>query len=205
MAAKMESYVDHVRGHRDKGKRARVAEDDVEEDDEFEYDDIQVPKSVLQACKRSFISADEARIKAAAQFFSSTALMALLCHHDRVLFVVNMHSAGEKQHYALVLIEMLFQHLPADIRVGILYDIGCQLHRSCLKWHFLDRYIHRIIFAVSVFHAFGHQWACQLRYHPRLRDGFGFTNGEGCERFWWSIAFLISSLRVCGVSRTHVL
>jgi hypothetical protein len=55
-------------------------------------------------------------------------------------------------------------------------------------------------FAVSVFHAYGHQWPCQLVYHPRKRQGFGLTDGEGCERFWSSIRILIPVLRVSGVS-----
>lgn len=194
----MEAYVDHIRDR--PAKRARATKNDADEEDGFEHEGLQVPKSALKGCEASFTAADEERVKGSTQFFSSTALMSLLCRHDRVLFVANMHSAGEKQHYVLVLIETLFQHLPPTTRVGILYDIGCQLHRSCLKWHFLDRYMDRLVFAVSVFHAFGHLWACQLRYHPRLREGFGFTNGEGCERFWWSISFLIACLRVCGVS-----
>ncbi|KAG6905540.1 hypothetical protein DXG01_002083, partial [Tephrocybe rancida] len=52
---------------------------------------------------------------------------------------------------------------PPPYRVGLLYDIGCQTKRSCIKWGFLDRYIERIIFGISVFHAFGHQW-----YHQHL-------------------------------------
>lgn len=59
----------------------------------------------------------------------------------------------------------------------------------------------RIIFAVSVFHAYGHQWACQLVYHPRKCVGFGLTDGEGCERFWSEIRRLIPCLRVSGVRK----
>jgi hypothetical protein len=73
------------------------------------------------------------------------------------------------------------------------------LHRTCIKWSFLNRYLHRLIFAISVFHAFGHRWACQLVYHPRKCEGFGLSDGEGCERFWHSISKLIAYLRVCGV------
>ncbi|EDR02003.1 uncharacterized protein LACBIDRAFT_310171 [Laccaria bicolor S238N-H82] len=62
------------------------------------------------------------------------------------------------------------------------------LHRSCVKW---------------VFHVYGHQWACQLIYHPRKCTGFGLTDGEGCERFWSSIKLLIPSLRVSGYY-THI-
>lgn len=93
----------------------------------------------------------------------------------------------------------LFQHLPHDIQVGLLYDVACAFERSCLKWGFLSPFMDRIAFAVSVFHAFGHEWACQLLYHPRKRVGFGYTNGEGCERFWQSIRHLIPHLRISGV------
>ncbi|EJD39760.1 hypothetical protein AURDEDRAFT_40155, partial [Auricularia subglabra TFB-10046 SS5] len=52
-----------------------------------------------------------------------------------------------------------------------------------------------------VFHAYGHQWACQVVFHPRKCAGFGFTDGEGCERFWSSIRHLIAGLRVSGYHR----
>jgi hypothetical protein len=154
---------------------------------------------VLDGCEASFTAADAAREKASTQFFDDTALMALLCRHDHVLWIANMRSAGEKRHYALVLLETLFQHLPWNFTVGALYDIGCQLHRTCIKWDFLNRYRDRLIFTISVFYAFGHQWACQLVYHPCKCEGFGLSDGEGCERFWHSISKLIAYLRVCGV------
>lgn len=55
------------------------------------------------------------------------------------------------------------------------------------------------MFAVSVFHAFGHQWACQLIYHPRKCKGFGLSDGEGCERLWSALRKMIPSLRSAGV------
>ncbi|KAJ3714958.1 hypothetical protein C8R42DRAFT_590499, partial [Lentinula raphanica] len=55
-----------------------------------------------------------------------------------------------------------------------------------------------IAFAISVFHAFGHNWPCQCIYHPRKCKGFGLSDGEGCERFWHSISRLVPYLRVCG-------
>ncbi|EDR10841.1 uncharacterized protein LACBIDRAFT_324780 [Laccaria bicolor S238N-H82] len=59
-------------------------------------------------------------------------------------------------------------------------------------------YLHHLIFAISVFHAFGHQWPCQIIYHPRKCNGFGLSDGEGCKRFWNSIKKLIAYLCVCG-------
>jgi hypothetical protein len=199
-AAAMESYVDAVRTTK-KTKKQRTTVMEVDEEEDSYEPHMNLPRSVLDACQSSFKAADEKREKASTQFFEDTGVMALLCRHDRVLWLVNMHSAGEKQFNVLVLLETLFQHLPLDITVGALYDIVCSLERSCRLWGFLDRYLDRLSFAVSVFHAFGHEWACQLLYHPRKRVGFGFTNGEGCERFWHSISHLIAHLRICGVSR----
>ncbi|KAJ7802452.1 hypothetical protein B0H13DRAFT_2244742 [Mycena leptocephala] len=201
LAAKMEAYVNSVRNTSDKNeKHHKRQEREVEEEEEDGYDHEQLllPRSVLDGCEASFKAADEKRETASTEFFEDTTLMALLCRHDRVLWVVNMHSAGEKQFAVILLIEMLFKHLQADVRIGILYDIACLLERSCLKWGFLSRFIDRIAFAVSVFHAFGHEWACQLLYHPHKRTGFGYSNGEGCEHFWNSIRHLIAHLRISG-------
>ncbi|OJA10545.1 hypothetical protein AZE42_11907, partial [Rhizopogon vesiculosus] len=113
---------------------------------------MHIPTSVLEGCNESFIAADEKREKASTQFFSDTGVMALLCRHDRVLWLVNMTSAGEKQHYALALIRQWFKHLPSDFKVGLLYDIGCQLEQSCCKWGFLTDVLPRIIFDEQVRH-----------------------------------------------------
>lgn len=200
----MSSFVETIRPSRPPKKKPKKTSKPDEEIEEDGYDgSLRVPRSVLATCQESFTAADDSREKASTQFFSETALMALLCRHDRVLWIVSMTSAGEKQHYTLSLIETFFQNVPLYFRVGLLYDIGCQLHQSCVKWGFLDRYLPRLSFAVSVFHAFGHQWACQLIYHPRKCIGFGLSDGEGCERLWKSIQNLIPYLRVCGVSISH--
>ncbi|KIM39164.1 hypothetical protein M413DRAFT_75240 [Hebeloma cylindrosporum] len=157
---------------------------------------MRVPTAVLDGCNDSFVAADERRMKASTVFFADTGLMALICRHDRVLWLVNMTSAGEKQYYALCLLQKLFMYIPESMRVGVLYDIGCQLDRSCQRYGFLSWVLDRIVFGISVFHAYGHQWPCQLIYHPRKCEGFGLTDGEGCERFWSSIQSLIPSCRV---------
>ncbi|KAI6009631.1 hypothetical protein F5J12DRAFT_718929 [Pisolithus orientalis] len=134
-------------------------------EDEFE-EGMRITVSVLKGYNESFTAADERHQKASTQFFSDTGVMALLCHHDCVIYLANMTSAGERQHYALALIKSLFFHLPDNFHIGLLYDIGCQLEQSCRKWGFLKSFLPHISFAISVFLAFGHQWACQLIYHP---------------------------------------
>ncbi|KAJ7050371.1 hypothetical protein C8F01DRAFT_1092378 [Mycena amicta] len=196
-AQQMEAHVDGVRSTQGKrNKKARVEPD--LEDHGYEGP-LKVPRSGLDACEASFKAADESREKASTKFFAQTGLMALVCRHDIVLFLVNMETAGEKQYYALLLLEMIFQHLPRDIVLGCLYDIACHTHRSCVKWDFLDCYKDRIAWAVSVFHAFAHIWACQLIYHPQKCIGFGEENGECAERVWFSLSHLIAFLHVCGL------
>jgi hypothetical protein len=135
----MGAHVENIRPPKPRpAKQARK-----EEEDGYEAG-LKVPRSALIECEASFKAADENREKASTKFFEDTGLMGLLCRHDRVLFLVNMQSAGEKQFYMLALLEMMFQHLPSDIRVGLLYDVACMLHLSCAKYGFLDRYMDRI-------------------------------------------------------------
>ncbi|KAG1849035.1 hypothetical protein F4604DRAFT_1883851 [Suillus subluteus] len=115
---------------------------------------MMIPESVLDGCTSLC-------------FFTDTGLMALLCQHDWVLWLININSAGEKQYYSLALVKRLFEHPPHDMTVGLLYNIGCQLECSCQKWSLLDDYIlSRIRFGISVFHAYSHRWPCQIAYHP---------------------------------------
>ncbi|EIN07536.1 hypothetical protein PUNSTDRAFT_33090, partial [Punctularia strigosozonata HHB-11173 SS5] len=159
---------------------------------------LKVPNSVLDGCEASFKAADEQREKASTRFFDDTGLMALMCRHDRVLWLANMTSAGERQHYAIALLDQFFRHIPSYMRVGVLYDIGCQLDRSCWHWNLLPEFRKRITFGISVFHAYGHQWPCQVIYHPCKCNCFGLSDGESCERFWSAIDHLVAVLRVSG-------
>lgn len=165
---------------------------------------MKVPRSALDGCNDSFKAADENRTKASTKFFADTGVMALLCRHDRVLFLANMKTAGERQYFAVALLIKLFKSLPKGATVGVMYDIACQLERSCRKWGIIPDFLARISWAVSVFHAYGHQWACQVVYHPRKREGFGLSDGEGCERLWSALEFLIPTLRVSGVSLAFI-
>lgn len=191
----MEEYVDDLRPPKRDNKKHQappVQVDSIEEG-------MKIPVSVLDACNDFFTAADERRRKASTKQFADTGLMGLICRHDKVLFIANMTSAGERQYYVFALLNKLFSHLPPTTTVGLLYDVACTTERSCRKWGFLEEYMERLTFAISVFHAYGHQWPCQVVYHPRKRIGFGLSDGEGCERFWHAISSLIAN-RVSGVS-----
>jgi hypothetical protein len=92
-----------------------------------------LPDDTLDDCEKTFIAVQSHIAKTSDAIFADTALMALLCRHDRPLFLVNMTSAGERQYYVLALVKALYQHLPDDWVVGLLYDVACQLERSMRK------------------------------------------------------------------------
>ncbi|KAG1857649.1 hypothetical protein C8R48DRAFT_775569 [Suillus tomentosus] len=50
-------------------------------------------------------------------------------------------------------------------------------------------------FATTAMHAYGHEWACQLVYNPRMCVGLGLSDGEGTERLWSRFVWLISVKR----------
>lgn len=189
----METYVEGIRARPHPAPPPHTAPDDYVEAG------MKIPVSVLDECGSSFVAADEKREKASTQFFSDTGIMSFLCRHDRVLFTVNMTHRGERQHYALALIKRFMSEIPAGMTLGLLYDIACQLQRSMYKWGFLSDLFSRITFGISVFHAYGHAWPCQVIYHPRKCPGFGLSDGEGCERFWSAIRKLIPTLHISGV------
>jgi hypothetical protein len=53
-------------------------------------------------------------------------------------------------------------------------------------------------------HAYGHEWACQLVYNPRMIVGLGLSDGEGTERLWSRFVRLIGIQRSSSV-RSRVL
>jgi len=96
-------------------------------------DGLSMPSYVYDGCSSRFIAANESKPKAEASLFEDTGLMALTCRHDRVLFMATLTDPGERQYNALALLKALFRGLPSYWRVGVLYDIGCQVHRSMVK------------------------------------------------------------------------
>jgi hypothetical protein len=70
---------------------------------------------------------------------------------------------------------------------------------TAFQYNLLPAYSSQITWGVSTFHTFGHEFPCQAVYHPQKREGFGFTDGEGCGRLWASLQKLIPGLRVSGV------
>jgi Kyakuja-Dileera-Zisupton transposase len=155
----------------------------VEDEDKVE-DNLKMLNLTYSTCGESFIAADGDHVKASTQYFSDTGVLAMLCRHDIPLVIASMWTTGEKQFYAFALLDFLFKHLPRCWRIGVLYDIGCQMDQSLKKWNFMPDWSPHLEWGISIFHAYGHQWTCQLWYHPRKSAIWGLSDGEGCEHFW---------------------
>lgn len=66
--------------------------------------------------------------------------------------------------------------------------------------------VQRLRFATTAMHAYGHEWACQLVYNPRLTEGLGLSDGEGTERLWSRLIRLIGIERSSSVRNVcHVI
>lgn len=177
-----------------------------------------VPDLAVDECESGMVAGNGSNVKTNMDMFDDGGLMCLVCRHDIPLFFANIDSPGEQQKYAIALIEHLLSFLPKTTTLAVLYDVGCVLDRSlelvsesntiyilyvltCSQYDFLPPEVtKRIVFGTSAMHAYGHQWACQLMYNPRLRPGFGLTDGEGVERLWSRMRKLIGVTRSSAVS-----
>jgi hypothetical protein len=129
VVSNMEKYINKLRGAKDPKKGKKTSKNEHRNVDHF----LPVREAILDDCENSFVAAQQNVIKASKNFFDDTGLMAILCRHDRTLWVVNITTPGERQHYVFALIETLFRHLPAKWTIGLMYDIGCQLERTMRK------------------------------------------------------------------------
>ena len=59
--------------------------------------------------------------------FRSKGLMATVCRHDIPLFLCDMQTPGEQQHYSIAMLTALSRQLPPNASIGLMYDVGCVL------------------------------------------------------------------------------
>ncbi|KAG2744422.1 hypothetical protein P692DRAFT_201808444 [Suillus brevipes Sb2] len=137
-----------------------------------------VPHEAIDQCENSYEAADGKKQKSSMDSFDDT------------------DTPGEQQKYAVALIDHLFTLLPPRATVVALYDVGCVLSRSLDQYDILPSAItKRLRFATTAMHAYGHEWACQLEYNPRMSHGLGLSDGEGTERLWSRLVRLIEIQR----------
>ncbi|SGY14356.1 BQ5605_C010g06155 [Microbotryum silenes-dioicae] len=165
--------------------------------------ELESMKEICDACADSWKAANGGATQIS-RGKSDTGLVACVCRHDIALKMANLYQSGEKRYYGLSLLQHISNQLPSNDTLGVLYDVACNLDGYMQSRSILPDLFPRLKFATSVFHAFAHQWPCQLEYNPRLIQHFGLTDGEGCERVWSQLRSLIPINRPASASHRRV-
>ncbi|KNE89337.1 hypothetical protein PSTG_17202 [Puccinia striiformis f. sp. tritici PST-78] len=152
-------------------------------------------------CTESHKAADDKRNESTWKGCDDTGLMGACCRHDAAIFMGNIYKSGEQRCFPVTMISELLTQCEGDRQIGILYDIGCSLDKYMAARDLLEEHRPRLSFGTSVFHAYVHNWICQLDYNPRLNEGWGLSDGEGLERLWSYLSPLVSPLRYA--TRNH--
>jgi len=94
---------------------------------------LAVPEDAIDCCEEAHDAADDTRHKTNTSEYDDKGIGAMVCRHDHPLCFVNVDTPGESQKYAIACIDWLFEQLPSDATVAVVYDIGCVIDRTCNK------------------------------------------------------------------------
>ncbi|KAF7299371.1 hypothetical protein MIND_00886400 [Mycena indigotica] len=131
------------------------------------------PAPADDGCAENWNAANEKKRVADPKRYDASGIFALTCRHSQVIFMCNIDTPGEQHHYIVALLEEVLSRLP----------LGSD-HLASLR-----------SFVLNAMHAYGHEWACQLLYNPRMVVGMGLTDNECIERLWSRIRKLIPITR----------
>lgn len=122
---------------------------------------------------------------------SPSGVMAATCRHGIPIIMVCLKK-GERYVYPEMLLMEICKRYPGR-PINLSYDINCSFEKYWKKHHPEDTRI--AAWAIPIFHAYGHNLACQLKYLPRRIEGFGMTDGEAVERMWAQLRGLVTIVR----------
>jgi hypothetical protein len=88
------------------------------------------PTETVDGCEETWNAANEKKQKADPKRYDASGIFAMTCRHSQVLFLANIDTPGEQQHYLVALMEELREHLPQQATIVQAYDVGCVLDRS---------------------------------------------------------------------------
>ncbi|KAH9812739.1 hypothetical protein DFH28DRAFT_1129505 [Melampsora americana] len=162
---------------------SKIRDDDNQPGEDEELD------SPKHTCSEQHTAANDVRGKSHWSGCDDTGLLGMACRHDHVLQFINIVQSGEKSYYALALIEWILGLIAEGERKGQADKLGATSFQRDL--FAVERQLNRLKFGTSVFHAYVHEWGCQLTYNPRLNEGWGLSDGEGLERIWSFLSPLV--------------
>ncbi|KAL9932975.1 hypothetical protein V8E36_008230 [Tilletia maclaganii] len=142
-------------------------------------------------CASDVRAAVEGAVKASKGSFDVVGVVGLTCKHSSLLLFCDVRETGEAHYYAFALLNhLLSMRSGRTKKLSICYDIGCELSASPRMRASLKHHGVKIAVIVSLFHVFGHELDCQLRFGPRMTLGLRLTDGESLERLWSALSDL---------------
>ncbi|KIJ43492.1 hypothetical protein M422DRAFT_169767 [Sphaerobolus stellatus SS14] len=126
-----------------------------------------VPTGSINDCEGRHNAAKDRGNDSTDTMFSPHGKMVMVCCHDVPLFLCDINTKGEQQFYSIALIQKLAFMLPCNATIGLLYDIGCTLDQAISKRNLIPNIAPQLTCATAVFHAYAHQFTCQMVYNPR--------------------------------------
>ncbi|KAH9809040.1 hypothetical protein DFH28DRAFT_907067 [Melampsora americana] len=94
---------------------------------------------VIDPCSNQHTAANDIRGRQTWRGFFETGLMGMACRHDHLIKFINIVQTGERGYYPLAMMDWILKETGQDqagvekIKLGILYDIGCNLEKSVIK------------------------------------------------------------------------
>ncbi|KAG6823644.1 hypothetical protein H0H92_009575, partial [Tricholoma furcatifolium] len=83
-----------------------------------------VPDEAVDECESSHVAGKGSNVKTNMERYDDGGLMALVCRHDIPIVLANIDTPGEQQKYAVAMLRWLFQLIPPQGTVAVLYDVG---------------------------------------------------------------------------------
>ncbi|RPA82327.1 hypothetical protein BJ508DRAFT_325598 [Ascobolus immersus RN42] len=129
--------------------------------------------------------------------YDETGLLAMVCRHDAPLRLMNLH-AGERLLWVTDFLEKTLRNISNEgIKIEkmiLMYDIACQLDAFIHnKKHGSPFLVSQLEVVVNKFHGYGHEFRCHERWGAHQKRGVAKSDGEGVERLWAVLRFLVVS------------
>ncbi|PLW51113.1 hypothetical protein PCASD_02437 [Puccinia coronata f. sp. avenae] len=153
-----------------------------------------VTQKAKDRCTKQHKAADDRRNASSWKGWDDTGLFVCCCRHDVVKYFSNIHKTGEGCGHPTAILDRLFRKIQPNIKIGVVYDIGCTLKKLFAKRHLFNNYLEQMMFTTAFFHSYVHDWPCQLQFNPQYNNGWGLTDGEGLERLWSYLSALVGPL-----------
>ncbi|CAO3633980.1 unnamed protein product [Mucor hiemalis] len=105
--------------------------------------------------------------------FDENGVFALCCGRHGIPNTMYDIFGGEGRKYALASVNEAIKKAGLIPKIGLIYDI-IYLSKKQIERTFPE-IKERTLYAVSLLHAFAHVLSCQMKYHPKYINGFGYT------------------------------